>query len=228
MSRIVDLHDTVTAVMLGIVVLVVFLILGTVWRFHHTRNPYPSGVRHNTFLEILWTAIPVVIVLGIAVPSLNLQFYMDKTHEPDITIKVTGHQWYWGYEYIDYSINFESRMLNGEDLKPKDKRLLSVDNPLVIPVNTNVRVLTTSADVIHSWAVPAFGIKKDTIPGRLNETWMRVTREGTYFGQCSELCGSGHGFMPIEVRVVSVSKFHDWLRKKGANFPTNGERNDNT
>lgn len=213
MKRIVSLHDTVTFVMFGIVVLVVFLILVTVWRFHHRRNPHPSTTRHNVLLEVVWTAIPVVIVLAITVPSVRLQFYMDKVHNPELTIKVTGYQWYWGYEYPEYGIGFESRMLEGEDLKPADKRLLSVDQPLVIPVNTNVRILTTAADVIHSWAVPAFGIKKDTIPGRLNETWVRVSREGTYYGQCSELCGSGHGFMPIEVQVVSKSKFQDWVRK---------------
>lgn len=213
MRQIVSLHDFIMVIMIGIVLVVFTLLMIIVWRFRASKNPIPSKVSHNTPLEVIWTIIPVIIVIIIAIPSLRLQFYMARIHEPELTIKVVGHQWYWSYEYPHHNVEFDSRIIPSQDIEKDQIRLLSVDRPLVVPVNTNIRVLTTSDDVIHSWTVPAFGIKKDTIPGRLNETWMRITKEGTFYGQCSELCGPQHAFMPIEVKVVSKAHFAQWLEK---------------
>lgn len=213
MQRIVEVHNFVFYIMVAIVLFVFVMLLIIVLRYRASRNPIPSQVTHNTPLEIIWTIVPVIIVLIIAVPSLRLQFFMARIQDPELTIKVVGHQWYWEYIYPDHKIEFESRMIPSSDLSKEQIRLLSVDKPVVIPSKTNVRILTTSQDVIHSWAVPAFGVKKDTVPGRLNETWVRVDKEGVYYGQCSELCGADHGFMPIEVHVVSKAHFEQWLLK---------------
>lgn len=213
MQRIVEVHNFVFYIMVAVVLFVFLMMLIIVLRFRASKRPKPSNVTHNTPLEVIWTVIPVIIVLVIAFPSLRLQFFMARIHDPELTIKVVGHQWYWEYIYPDHKIEFESRMIPNQEIGKQQVRLLSVDKPIVIPAQTNVRILTTSQDVIHSWAVPAFGIKKDTVPGRLNETWVRVEKEGVYYGQCSELCGADHGFMPIEVHVVSKAHFHQWLEK---------------
>jgi cytochrome c oxidase subunit 2 len=207
-----NLHNLMLVVISGIALFVLGLLGYAVWRFHEKKNPNPSSVSHHTFLEIIWTVIPVVILIVIAVPSFKLLYFMDVQQKPELTIKAIGHQWYWSYEYPEYDINFESRMIPDDELKLGQLRLLDVDNQVVIPVGTTVRILTTSEDVLHSWTIPAFGVKKDSVPGRLNEMWVRVTSLGTYYGQCSEICGMQHGFMPIAVRVVSKELFQDWVK----------------
>ena len=206
----------------GISVLVLALMGYIMFRFSAKRNPTPSKRSHNSVLEVLWTAAPILILVVIAVPSLKLLFYMDRTHDADMTLKVTGHQWYWSYEYPDHGdFTFDSLMLQDDELEPGQPRLLSVDNEVVLPVDTDVRILLTSADVIHSWAVPSFGIKTDTVPGRTNETWVRINKEGMYYGQCSELCGVNHGFMPIAIRAVSKEEFDAWVETAKTEFARN-------
>jgi len=188
-------------------------------RFNEKANPTPTKTSHNTALEVIWTIVPIIILVAIAVPSFKLLYFMDKTGKPEMTLKVTGSQWYWSYEYPDFGkIAFDSQIIPDADLKPGQKRLLEVDNRVVVPVDTNIRVLVTANTVIHAWAVPALGIKIDSVPGRMNETWMRVIRPGVYYGQCSELCGINHGFMPIAVEAVSKADFKKWLGKAKAKF----------
>jgi cytochrome c oxidase subunit 2 len=219
MARIDDLHVYLTWIMVGICVLVIGLLAFVMWRFHHSRNPVPSTRAHNTPLEIVWTLIPIAILVAVAVPSFNLLYYMDRTAEADMTVKVVGHQWYWSYEYPDHGgFGFASFMKYPEELEPGEPNLLAVDQPLVLPVGATVRVLLTASDVIHSWAVPALGVKTDTVPGRISETWVRIERPGVYYGQCSELCGVNHGFMPIEVRAVPPEAFETWLVAAQAEF----------
>lgn len=204
-----------------IVLLVLGLIAWVLIRYRASRNPVPSRTSHNTTIEIIWTVGPIVILLLLAVPSFQL---LTKQYsppgEPEITVKATGYQWYWGYEYQTddgEEIVFDQLLLRDIDREQQQKqdldiypRLLAVDNELVVPVDTTVRVLVTAADVLHSWAVPAFGVKMDAVPGRLNETWFRANEEGLYYGQCSELCGKDHAFMPLAVRVVSRAEFEEW------------------
>ena len=206
----------------AISVLVLLLIGYIAFRFSAKRNPTPSKRSHHTVLEVLWTALPVLILVVVAVPSLKLLFFMDRTHEADMTLKVVGHQWYWSYAYPDHGdFTFDSLMIPDDELKPGQPRLLAVDNQVILPVETNVRVLLTSADVIHSWAVPALGIKTDTVPGRTNETWLRINQEGTYYGQCSELCGVNHGFMPVAIKAVSKAEFDAWAEAAKTKFARN-------
>ena len=217
MERIEDFHHLLLVIITLIALFVLVLLLYAVWRFSAKRNPVPTKTTHNTLLEMAWTVVPVIILVVIAVPSFKLLYYEDVIPKADLTIKATGHQWYWSYEYPDNGkISFDSLLVEDKDLKKGQPRLLTVDNPVVVPVNTTVRVITAGADVIHSWAVPSFGVKQDAIPGRLNETWFRVLKEGTYYGQCSELCGVNHGFMPIEVHVVSKAQFNSWVASKKA------------
>ena len=221
-ERIHSFNTLLIAVEVGISILVLLLIGYIAIRFNAKRNPTPSKRSHNTVLEVLWTAAPILILVIIAVPSLKLLFFMDRTHEADMTLKVVGHQWYWSYEYPDHGeFAFDSLMLQDDELQPGQPRLLAVDNEVVLPVDTSVRVLLTSADVIHSWAVPALGVKTDTVPGRTNETWIRVNKEGTYYGQCSELCGVNHGFMPIAIRAVSKAEFDAWVENAKTEFARN-------
>lgn len=211
MEGIHDLFYPLLAV-LGLIGLFVFLlVLYVIFRFRESKNPVPSKTSHNTKLEIIWTAIPAIIVTVLSVYSLKLLYFVDSSPKPDLVIKVTGHQWYWSYEYPDLQISFDSYMIEDKDLKEGQLRLLEVDNPIVIPVGAVVKVILTSADVIHSWAVPSFGVKSDTIPGRLTETWMKVTRPGVFYGQCSELCGMKHGFMPIMVKAVDQETYKKWV-----------------
>ena len=217
MERIEDFHHLLLVIITLIALLVLVLLLYAVWRFSAKRNPVPTKTTHNTLLEMAWTIVPVIILVVIAVPSFKLLYYEDVIPKADMTIKATGHQWYWSYEYPDNGkISFDSLIVPDDQLKKGQPRLLTVDNPVVVPVNTTVRVITTGADVIHSWAVPSFGVKQDAIPGRLGETWFRVLKVGTYYGQCSELCGINHGFMPIEVQAVSKAKFESWVASKKA------------
>lgn len=204
----------------AITLFVMFLLIYVVFRFNAKRNPVPSRTTHNTLIEVMWTVLPILILAIIAVPSFRI-LYTQQTipQNADMTIKVTGYQWYWGYEYPDHSdIAFDSLPLEGSELTDDKIRLLSVDNPLVVPANKIVRVQVTGGDVIHNWAMPSFGIKTDAVPGRLNETWFKVEEPGIYYGQCSELCGIRHAFMPIEVHVLAEEDFNIWLQKAKIEF----------
>jgi cytochrome c oxidase subunit 2 len=215
MEKLYDLHSFLLVVITVITILVLAVMAYICLRFNRKANPVASKTTHNTKLEIIWTTIPILILVGIAIPSLRLHYFMQNNAETTLTVKAAGYQWYWHYDYPDNGgFGFDSYMLKGNDLKPSDHRQLSVDNRLVVPVDTKVRVLITAADVIHSWSVPAFGVKKDAIPGRLNETWFEATKIGTFYGQCSQLCGVGHGFMPVVVEVVSKEDFAAWVQKK--------------
>lgn len=210
-----DFHNLLLVIITAISVFVLLLLLWVMIRFNARANPTPSRTSHNTVIEVLWTVLPILILVAIAIPSFKLLYFTDRHATPDMTLKVTGHQWYWSYEYPDHGqIAFDSLMVPEDQIKPGQHRLLEVDNRVVVPVDTNVRVLVTSDDVIHSWAMPAFGVKMDTVPGRLNETWFRVERLGVYYGQCSELCGLNHAFMPIAVEVVSKEDFARWVEQK--------------
>lgn len=206
----------------GVTLFVLALLVIVVLKFNRKANPVPSKVSHNTLLEIAWTLVPVLILVVIAIPSFRLLFKELELPNADLTVKATGYQWYWHYEYPEASFGFDSNMIAEKDLKEGQLRLLSVDNPLVVPVGETVRVQVTGADVIHSWAMPSFGVKIDAIPGRLNETWFRADKAGTYYGQCSELCGNGHAFMPIEIRVVSKEDYATWVAQAKKEFAENG------
>ena len=220
MEQIDGFHDLLVIVCIVISLFVLALLGYVMYRFNERANPVPSRTTHNTMLEILWTVIPVIILVVIAVPSFRLLYYSDVVPESDMTIKATGNQWYWTYEYPDHGgFEFDSNIIPEEDLKEGDPRLLAVDNRIVVPVDTVVRLQVTASDVLHAWAMPAFGVKIDAVPGRLNETWFGpVAREGVYYGQCSELCGAKHGFMPIAVEVVSKDRFDSWITKAKQEF----------
>ena len=222
MAQIHSLYDFLNIIIVLIVAFVLALLIYVCYRFREKNNPTPSKTTHNSVVEILWTVIPVIILISMGVPSLKLLFFMDKTYEPDMTLKVSGHQWYWSYEYPDHGdFTFEAWMVDEEELEEDQPRLLTTDEVVVLPVNTNIRVLLTSDDVIHAWAVPQFGIKIDAMPGRTNETWVRIEKEGTYYGQCSELCGVNHGFMPIKIRAVSQEAFLDWAKDAKEEYAQN-------
>jgi cytochrome c oxidase subunit II len=213
MEQIHGFHTYITIIITLIALFVLGLLVYVMSRFNERRNPEPSRTTHNTPLEIAWTVVPVLILVAIAIPSFRLLFAQYDFPKPDLTITATGNQWYWSYEYPDQGITFDSIMVPEADLKEGQPRLLTVDREVVVPVNKNVVVGLKSNDVIHDWAVPAFGVKLDAVPGRLQTTWFRAEREGIYYGQCSELCGRNHAFMPIAVRVVSEAEFADWLAK---------------
>jgi cytochrome c oxidase subunit 2 len=217
MADIVWFHDYLLYWITGITAFVLLLLITVIVRFNARANPVPSRTTHNTLIEVLWTLIPIAILMAIAVPSFKLLFLQLNLPPADITVKATGKQWYWSYSYPDHGkFEFDSLMLQDADRKkinPEPPRLLAVDNEMVVPVNKTVRVITTGADVIHAFAVPSFGIKIDSIPGRINETWFKAAREGVYYGQCSELCGKDHAYMPIAVRVVSEQAFAAWVEE---------------
>jgi cytochrome c oxidase subunit II len=222
MEQIHSFNTYVTIIITLITVFVLALLVYVMVRFNERRNPQPSRTTHNTVLEIAWTIIPVLILVAIAIPSFRLLFAQYDFPKADLNITATGSQWYWTYEYPDHGITFDSIMVPEADLKEGQPRLLAVDREVVVPVNKNVIVGLKSNDVIHDWALPAFGVKLDAVPGRLQSTWFRAQREGVYYGQCSELCGRNHAFMPIAVRVVSEAEFADWLGKtKAAAAPGN-------
>lgn len=214
MEHLFHFHTLLLIIEGAIVLVVASLLIFVILRFRASKAPIPSQTAHNTALEIIWTIIPVLILIFIAFPSFRILYMMDVTPKAQLTIKAIGNQWYWTYEYPDHQIHFDSNIIPEDQLKPGQLRLLEVDNRVVVPTHTNIRVITTSSDVIHSWAVPAFGVKRDSVPGRLNETWFHVKKEGVYYGQCSELCGVKHGFMPIVVEAVSPSQFNQWLASK--------------
>ena len=224
MDDIIWFHDFLLWIIVAITLFVLALLVIVVVKFNARSNPTPSRTTHNTTIEVIWTVVPVLILVTIAVPSFRLLFYQLNTPKADVTVKATGKQWFWSYAYPDDKFEFDSLMVQEKDLKAGQPRLLTVDNELVVPVNKIVKVLTTGADVIHSFAVPSFGIKIDAIPGRVNETWFKAEREGTYYGQCSELCGRDHAFMPITVHVVSEQAYMAWLadaKKKYASTDDN-------
>ena len=212
MERIIELHNNIMIVLSLVVLVVLSLLIYVCVKFNRKANPVPAKFSHNVTIEVIWTAIPVLIVAMIAIPTFKALRYAETTPKSELTIKVVGYQWYWNYSYPEYDdISFDSYIIPDEDIKPGQHRLLEVDNRIVIPENTVVKFLVTAGDVIHSFAVPAFGIKTDAVPGRTNETWIKVTKPGVYYGQCSELCGVNHGFMPIAVEVVSKERFQEWI-----------------
>ena len=212
MRNVYDLHNFVLIMMTAITIFVLFLIFYVVFRFRRKANPVASKTTHNTFIEILWTGIPVIILIFMAIPSFKLVYQQDVIPETDMTIKVIGHQWYWEYQYPEHGdLSFESYMVPDDELEEGDIRLLTVDNHLVLPANKNIHVLVTGGDVLHSFAMPSLGVKKDAVPGRLNETWFNIDEPGIYRGQCSEICGTGHGFMPIVIEALNETDFNNWI-----------------
>ena len=197
MRDIVNFHDNLLLpIIIAISIFVLFLMVYVCIRFRASRNPNPSKTTHNVAVEVMWTLIPVLILLVMAVPSFKILYKQDSIPKADVTVKAIGYQWYWGYEYPDENIIFDSYMIEDKDLKENQPRLLAVDNEIVVPVNKVVKVLITANDVLHAWAVPSLGVKRDAVPGRINETWFKAEKVGTYYGQCSELCGIKHAFMP--------------------------------
>ena len=213
MSETVAFHDFLMWIISAITIFVTLIMIYIFVKFNAKANPVASKTTHNTFLEIVWTAVPILILVVIAIPSFRLLYNQDVIPEADVTIKAIGNQWYWSYEYLDHEeIMFDSIMLDdSEAAAAGHPRLLGTDTRVVVPVNKVVRVQVTANDVIHSWTIPAFGSKVDAVPGKLNETWFKATKEGLYHGQCSELCGIRHGFMPIMVEVVSEAEYAEWL-----------------
>jgi cytochrome c oxidase subunit 2 len=225
MDNIVWFHDfllwLITAITLFVLVLLVIVFV----RFNARANPTPSRTTHNTLLEVAWTLVPVIILVSIAVPSFKLLFLQQTIPPADVTVKATGKQWYWSYAYPDSNFEFDSVLACDRDrIKCEPPRLLAVDNEMVVPVNKVVRVQVIGSEVIHAFAVPSFGIKIDAVPGRLNETWFKATREGMYYGQCSELCGKDHAYMPIAVRVVNDREYATWLEQAKKKFATDDNR----
>ena len=212
MEDLVWFHDfMLLPIITGITVFVLFLVIYACIRYRASRNPIASTTSHNTLIEVIWTLVPCLILILMAVPSFKLLYSQDKIPPADVTIKAIGYQWYWGYEYPDENIVFDSYMIEDSELLPGQPRLLSVDNEIVVPVNKVIKVLITANDVLHAWALPSFGVKRDAVPGRINETWFKADRTGTFYGQCSELCGIKHAFMPITVKVVTQEDYKKWL-----------------
>ena len=220
MEGIINLHHDLMFFLCVISIFVTWMLFRTLWHFSSNQNKTPSSLTHGTLIEMIWTITPAFILLIIAVPSFSLLYAMDEIISPAITIKTLGHQWYWSYEYSDYVseegdfIEFDSYMIPEEDLAKGQVRLLEVDNRVVVPINTHIRIIISAADVLHSWAVPSLGIKCDAIPGRLNQTSLFIKREGIYYGQCSEICGINHGFMPIVIEAVSLKNYITWISNK--------------
>jgi cytochrome c oxidase subunit II len=219
MDDITSFHNFLLWLIFAIAGFVLVLLLWIIVRYNARANPTPTRTTHNTPLEVMWTIIPVIILASIAVPSFRLLFLQLDVPKPDLTVKATGKQWFWSYSYPDNgNFEFDSLMIADKDLKPGQLRLLTVDNEMVVPVNKVVHVLVTGADVIHSFAVPSFGVRIDAVPGRINDTWFKSTKEGTFYGQCSELCGKAHSFMPIVVHVVSQDEFTAWAAQAKQKF----------
>jgi cytochrome c oxidase subunit 2 len=214
-------HDFLLWIITAITFFVLVLLVIVIVRFNARSNPVPSRTTHNTLLEVVWTIVPVVILTAIAVPSFKLLFLQQTIPPADLTIKATGKQWYWTYSYPDAKFEFDSLMVRDQERKPDQPRLLAVDNDLVVPVNKVVRVQVIGADVIHAFGVPALGVMIDAVPGRLNEAWFKATKEGVYYGQCRELCGKDHAFMPITVRVVNERDYAAWLEQAQKKFAGN-------
>ena len=219
MEDLVWFHDfMLLPIITGITVFVLFLVIYACIRYRASRNPIASTTSHNTLIEVIWTLVPCLILILMAVPSFKLLYSQDKIPPADVTIKAIGYQWYWGYEYPDENIVFDSYMIEDSELQPGQPRLLTVDNEIVVPVDKVIKVLITANDVLHAWALPSFGVKRDAVPGRINETWFKADRTGTFYGQCSELCGIKHAFMPITVKVVTQEDYKKWLEDAKEKF----------
>ncbi len=230
MQQLIDFHDFVFWVITAITVFVFLLLAYVCIKFSAKNNKKPSTTTHNSLLEVAWTVVPVLILVVLAIPSFRLLYNQNDFSKIDMTIKATAYTWYWSYEYPDHDgITFDSIMLQDDELEEGQPRLLSTDYQLVVPVNTNIKVQITSdpSGVIHSWAVPSLGVKMDAIPGRLNETYFNITEPGMYYGQCSELCGIGHGFMPISIKAVSSEEFVSWVDVAKEEFASNESNNNN-
>jgi cytochrome c oxidase subunit 2 len=214
-----SLHSLVTWLMVIIVVFVAALLGVAIFKFNAKRHPVPSRTSHNTLLEVAWTVLPVLILVVIAIPSFRLVYFEDRTRDADLTIKVTGHQWYWEYAYPDSNnLHFDSYMIADDALKPGQLRHLAVDNQLVVPAGKNIRILTTGADVIHSFFIPSLGVQRYAIPGRTIETWMKIDRPGDYYGECNQICGTNHSAMPISVHAVTEAEYKAWLDQAKTKF----------
>ena len=221
MEGMIDFHNYIMVFITVIAVFVLWMMVKILVSFNEDVNPTSVKFTHSSLLEIVWTILPALVLMLIAVPSFGLLYSLDELIDPTVTLKIVGHQWYWSYEYSDYatleggeSLNFDSYMIATDDLTHGSFRLLEVDNRVILPVNTHIRVLITAADVLHCWTVPSFGLKVDACPGRLSQASLFIKREGTYYGQCSEICGVNHGFMPIVVKGVSVDNFVTWIAAK--------------
>jgi cytochrome c oxidase subunit 2 len=217
-------HNELVVIITLITLFVVFLLAYVMVKFNAKRHPVPSTTTHNTVLEVAWTVLPVVVLFAIWLPSIRLLYYEDRTHHADFTLKVTGHQWYWSYEYPDQGdFSYDSNILSeADDAKAGKPRLLGVDNPVVVPVGATVRVLITGTDVIHSWYLPAAGVQEYAVVGHVNESWFQFEHTGTFYGQCNQICGINHPFMPIEVDVVSQDDFTKWAATAKKNFAKAG------
>lgn len=219
MVQLTNFHNLLLWIISAIVLFVFALLAYACWRFREDRNPTPSRRSHNTLLEVVWTGVPVLLLLIIAIPSFKLLYFIETVPQTDMTIKAIGRQWYWSYVYPDQgNFTFDAYMVAEGDLQPGQLRLLETDNRLIVPVQTNVKVQTTASDVLHSWAMPSFGVKVDAVPGRLNELWFRVEEPGVYHGQCSEICGANHPFMPITVEAVTKEAFEAWVKDAQQKF----------
>ncbi len=228
MAELIGLHDFIFWVITFITIFVFFLMAYVCVKFSAKNNKKPSTTTHNSLIEVAWTVIPVIILVVISIPSFKLLYKQNDFSKIDMTIKATGYTWYWGYEYPDHGdFQFDAIMLQEDELEENQPRLLSTDNALVVPINKNIKMQITSdpAGVIHSWAMPSLGVKMDAIPGRLNETYFKITEPGMYYGQCSELCGPGHGFMPIMIKAVSDDEFSEWVIEAQEEFATNVNNN---
>ena len=219
MERIESFHTELLYIITAIAAFVLLLLIYVIVRFNERANPKPSRTTHNTLVEVIWTVVPILILVAIVIPSFKLLYFEGDIAKPDMIIKATGHQWYWTYEYTtDGNFTFDANLVQDKDLKEGQLRLLTTDNPVVVPVDTLIEVQETSTDVIHAWAMPSFGVKTDAVPGKLNDTWFKVTAPGTYYGQCSELCGNGHGYMPIMVQAVSKADYQKWVEDAKKKF----------
>lgn len=219
MERIVDFHNTLLWVITIISLFVLALLIWVVIRYNEKANPTPSKTTHHTLIEVIWTAAPVVILVWLFIPSYTVMVTNDRVEDADMTLKVTGHQWYWSYEYPDNgNFTFDANMTFAEDLEDKNLRMMETDNHVVLPVGKKVRLLFTSDDVLHSWGIPALGVKLDAVPGRLNETWVEITKPGMYYGFCSELCGVNHSYMPVAIKAVSEDEFNAWVETAKQEF----------
>ena len=218
-----SLHTLVNDLMIAIVVFVAALLIYVIFKFNAKRHPVPSRISHNTLLEVAWTVLPVLILVVIAIPSFRLVYFEDRARNPDMTIKVTGHQWYWNYDYPDAgNLAFDSNMIQDADLKPGQLRRLEVDNPLVLPAGKKIRILTTGADVIHSFFIPSLGVQRYAIPGRSIETWVEIDKPGDYYGECNQICGTNHSAMPIHVQALTLADYQTWLEGAKKKFASNG------
>jgi len=229
-SQIYDFHTMLLWITGAIVVVITGLLAYAAFKFRRRNHVEPETFAHNTLIEVIWTIVPVVILIIIAIPSFKLLYFEDRIPEHEMTLKITGYQWYWGYEYMDFDgLEFLAYPIAEDEIDEAkgQRRLLSTDTPVVVPIGTHIQLLITSADVLHAFALPAAGVKKDAVPGQLNETWMRIDEPGTYFGQCSEICGTGHAYMPIEVIALPKAEFEAWATAQGGTRKIKNSKTEN-